>query len=131
MFVETVLKTRRQSNQSYHWLRLSRRQEADMKPSLTIVRMFSVINCHHISVICHRSAHSEKITIKTQKQTIFCLCEACYMNSLNSIWMYFNAYILPICQCHNTIIVVGSLPFLFNQVTTTITIIIIISRWSS
>lgn len=42
-----------------------------MKPSLTIVRMFSVINCHNISVICHRSAHSEKITIKEQKQNSF------------------------------------------------------------
>ena len=48
--------------------------EADLKPSLTIVRMFSVINCHHISVICHRSAHSEKISIKTQKYNSFFVC---------------------------------------------------------
>ena len=57
-----------------------------MKPSLTIVRMFSVINWHHISVICHRSAHSEKITIKTQKQNSFFVCVN--LDMMVCLWIY-------------------------------------------
>ena len=34
---------------------------------LTIVRMFSVINCRHYSVICQSGAHSEKLKYKTKQ----------------------------------------------------------------
>ena len=40
--------------------------EANLKPSLTIVRMFSVINCRHYSVICQSGANSEKLKYKTK-----------------------------------------------------------------
>ena len=139
LFKETVLKPRQGVNQiqlvtvSAQISTTPRDLEADTKPSLTIVRMFSVINCHHISVICHRRAHSEKITIKKQKQNSFFGCD-------DDIYVFGCTVIqildiLPICQCHwDPMIVVGSVPFLLNKVIIIIIIIIdhyITSRWSS
>ena len=68
-----------QSQVCTYWV--NQAEWVEEKPSLTIVRMFLVINCRHYSVICHSQAHSEKLKYN-YKTKEFLFTVQLYMNDM-------------------------------------------------